>query len=697
MGQVYLAQDTLLDREVALKRIQPVLALDEEFVSRFQREARAISRIAHPGIVSVHSLDWIDGTLLLDMEYVRGSSVGQVMASGVVTSAFVASIAHDVLDALSECHDQGIIHRDIKPSNILLTETLRAKLVDFGIATALAESAAAHIREGRSTTVALGTPRYMPPEAWDELAVTPQWDLFALGVVLYECLSSARAYSATTTSGLAKQITNEALPPISSRAQNISLQLASVVDGLVRIRPDERFSSASEAMERLLEAPEIKNLADGTTHVEIPRLRNRIRSGQRARRAPLRRLGVIASALVTVCLLGGLTYWFMANNNSINSKSPQVSPEDSSNALVPPQSSDASDRFMLATALGESGEPFWHLWESYDSRSNLREIFGFSKLSVFRASSQQVGETIEYEGEWAGFGSFIGRPFREGRLSGTGKRQSDSTGLVMKLEFESSSERTSTRETYLVAPDTTGSGREQFLRLFEDADLLPSLLYNELLPRTSKLGRDIDSLLPAAKNQRVMAPYLSFEDEPVVDGNLDEELWFRSFFDERSRIGELAPVTAKTGMSYWRYSEKGLFIGARVKAPVASGRRFRAGVLMGVARPAEAGPRVWVEVAEDESPTCRSFEGDREIPCLDGWQAAMTTEGSTCTVEMFFPFITKQTDSSSFVAPWRANLELLGGLDSAQPKVVTRWGDDDGSKLAHGAIIGFSTTREVAH
>jgi serine/threonine protein kinase len=182
MGEVYLAEDTLLGREVALKRLLPIFAEDEEFVTRFKREARAISRLTHPGLVSVHSLDWANGVLLLDMEYVRGSSLLRTLQNSVVTPQFTARLARDVLEALTECHEHGIVHRDIKPSNILLTETLRAKLVDFGIATALADSTATQLREGRSTTIVLGTPRFMPPEAWDGGEVSPQWDLCSPGL-----------------------------------------------------------------------------------------------------------------------------------------------------------------------------------------------------------------------------------------------------------------------------------------------------------------------------------------------------------------------------------------------------------------------------------------------------------------------------------------------------------------------------------
>ena len=213
MGEVFLAEDTNLNRNVALKVLQGNLSSDEHFKSQFRQEARSISSIVHPNIVQIHNMEELDGRLFIDMEFGEGQSFSDMIKAGPVPSHLASSVALDVLHGLSTCHKAGVIHRDIKPSNVLLTTTGQGKIVDFGIAKALADSSSKALKNSSSTTTYMGTPRYTPPEAFDGVIADPRWDLYALGIMLYESLTGKPAYTSTTMFSLMCEVMNDPLPP----------------------------------------------------------------------------------------------------------------------------------------------------------------------------------------------------------------------------------------------------------------------------------------------------------------------------------------------------------------------------------------------------------------------------------------------------------------------------------------------------
>lgn len=169
MGVVYLAEDTRLQREVALKLLHPALTLDRGFVDRFATEARAIAALTHPGIVRVHAFEEVDGCHLIDMEYVDGRSLDQVIARGPVSGKDTLNIIARVLEALAACHARGMVHRDIKPSNILIGYDGRILLSDFGLAMSFALASTS----GATSSCFIGTPKYAPPESWDRVLPSP--------------------------------------------------------------------------------------------------------------------------------------------------------------------------------------------------------------------------------------------------------------------------------------------------------------------------------------------------------------------------------------------------------------------------------------------------------------------------------------------------------------------------------------------
>jgi capsular polysaccharide biosynthesis protein/predicted Ser/Thr protein kinase len=197
MGAVYKVRQRDLDRIVALKILPPAIGHSPEFSNRFTREAKALAKLNHPGIVTLHEFGQRDGLYFILMEFVDGVNLAQLMKTGRISPREALAIVPQICDALQSAHDQGIVHRDIKPENILLDRLGRVKVADFGIAKVV-EAVCDPIRSGDTPvptdhTLAgkiIGTPKYMAPEQIDRPAeVDHRADIYALGVVFYQMLT----------------------------------------------------------------------------------------------------------------------------------------------------------------------------------------------------------------------------------------------------------------------------------------------------------------------------------------------------------------------------------------------------------------------------------------------------------------------------------------------------------------------------
>ena len=188
MAEVWLGADEVLGRQVALKLLHPNLAHDRTFVERLQREAVAVARINHPGIVAVFDTVNDAGYEAVVMEYVPGQNLRQLLDSrGRLEIDETILLGSSLADALNAAHDAGIVHRDVKPGNVLLTPEGRVKLTDFGIATAMLA-----VDELSDQGILLGTAKYVAPEQVQGHLVDGRTDLYSLAIVLYECLTGGR-------------------------------------------------------------------------------------------------------------------------------------------------------------------------------------------------------------------------------------------------------------------------------------------------------------------------------------------------------------------------------------------------------------------------------------------------------------------------------------------------------------------------
>ncbi|HEY6582025.1 MAG TPA: protein kinase [Rubrobacter sp.] len=247
MGEVFLAHDRMLGRDVALKVLREDYAKDAAFVSRFQREAVSAAALNHPHVVQVYDQGHTeDGRYYIAMEHVPGGNLkDRIDSTGPLEPAEAALLASQVADALGAAHERGIVHRDIKPQNVLLDTAAEAKVADFGIALAASTDPTS------GTNLLFGTPSYMSPEQAMGEPVGPRSDLYSVGVVLYEMLTGSVPFEAEGPLATAmKHVTEPPLPPRKRNAY-VPEGMDAVVMGLLAKKPEDRYESAAELVEDL--------------------------------------------------------------------------------------------------------------------------------------------------------------------------------------------------------------------------------------------------------------------------------------------------------------------------------------------------------------------------------------------------------------------------------------------------------------
>ncbi|MCA9904934.1 MAG: serine/threonine protein kinase, partial [Anaerolineae bacterium] len=196
MAAVYLGVQDDLGRQVAVKILEPTPHIDNELVTRFQREARTLAALQHPHILPLHDYGEDEGLLYLVFPYVRGGSLGDALKLGALNQARIGAILRQVASALDYAHRQGVLHRDIKPNNILLDGEGNAVLADFGIARLMQDVTGAD-RLTHSGGI-IGTPAYMSPEQAEGQPLDGRSDLYSLAIVVYELLAGHRPFQAET-------------------------------------------------------------------------------------------------------------------------------------------------------------------------------------------------------------------------------------------------------------------------------------------------------------------------------------------------------------------------------------------------------------------------------------------------------------------------------------------------------------------
>lgn len=239
MGEVWAGRDLRLGRSVAVKLLSATMASEAGVRERFEAEARSAAGLSHPNVVLVFDSGEHDGTPYLVMELLPGHTLADEVALGRMDPERVRRIGIEVLGALAASHQAGVLHRDIKPGNVLLTADDTAKVGDFGIA----KSA-----EGLNLTsvgMIVGTAAYLAPERVAGQPATPQSDLYALGVVLYEALTGQKPFQADTPLGLLRAVEAHEAIPLAEARPGLDASLVTTVERAMAKDPARRFSSAA--------------------------------------------------------------------------------------------------------------------------------------------------------------------------------------------------------------------------------------------------------------------------------------------------------------------------------------------------------------------------------------------------------------------------------------------------------------------
>ena len=240
MGEVYLATDTSLDRSVALKFLPTALQRDPEARERLLREAKAVSKLNHKNVLTIHSVESIEGRDFLVMEYVDGRTLKDLLDSGDdLPMEQILRIGLQICDGLAAAHEQGIVHRDIKPANIMITPKGQVKIADFGLATW--RGAGQLTKEGST----VGTAAYMSPEQVQGSAVDVRSDIFSAGVVLYELITRNLPFKGDHDAAFAYAILNEAPEPLARYKNNVHPGLQQIIDRALDKDPSTRYPNAS--------------------------------------------------------------------------------------------------------------------------------------------------------------------------------------------------------------------------------------------------------------------------------------------------------------------------------------------------------------------------------------------------------------------------------------------------------------------
>ena len=243
MGEVYLAHHPAIGREVAIKTILPSAAKGEDAEGRFRREAEAAGKLSHPNLVTIFDFDKDEDVLFLVMEFVKGDDLEDLIRQDALSQSEFLEVLAQVCDGLSHAHRNGIIHRDIKPSNVRIIrdgKRLLAKVMDFGIARMEDSNMTA-------TGIVMGTVSYMAPEYIREGHATSQSDLFAVGVMLYECLTGSKPFAGDNTTTILFKIVSNPAPPIDASAiRGISPSIRQVLDKALAKEPGARFQTADD-------------------------------------------------------------------------------------------------------------------------------------------------------------------------------------------------------------------------------------------------------------------------------------------------------------------------------------------------------------------------------------------------------------------------------------------------------------------
>jgi TolB-like protein len=272
MGQVFRAVDTRLGRAVALKILPPAMARDSDRLARFQREARSVAALNHPHIVTLYSVEEVDGVHFLTMELVEGQPLDRLIPEGGLPISRILEIGGAIAEALIAAHERGIVHRDLKPANVVVSSEGCAKVLDFGLAKGIHATGATEIALTvtglTGAGIVMGTPAYMSPEQVAARPIDHRTDIFSFGTILYEMVAGQRPFSGTAPAELASAILRDTPQPLGTLRAGVPERLERIVERCLQKNPADRFASARELHKALSGAHSVMRADSGAIRAE---------------------------------------------------------------------------------------------------------------------------------------------------------------------------------------------------------------------------------------------------------------------------------------------------------------------------------------------------------------------------------------------------------------------------------------------
>ena len=254
MANVYLANDTILERNVAIKVLRGDLSNDEKFIRRFKREALSVSNLSHTNIVEVYDVGEEEGNYYIVMEYIDGKTLKQLLQKrGALTLTEVLDIMSQLTDGLAHAHEAYIIHRDIKPQNIMIQDNGLIKITDFGIATAINST------QLTQTNSVMGSVHYLPPEQASGKGSTIKSDVYSLGILMYELLAGSVPFKGDTAVEIALKHMKEKIPSIRKQNPVIPQSVENIILKATAKNPKNRYDTVREMYTELQTAMERQN------------------------------------------------------------------------------------------------------------------------------------------------------------------------------------------------------------------------------------------------------------------------------------------------------------------------------------------------------------------------------------------------------------------------------------------------------